>query len=367
MSDLASACPVAEFDALSRIDPYWSGMWDRGSAASWYARPRTEMRLDSGLLGSFPRQFLHDPDAALARFLLPQNRVEAISMLGVLHSWRTATAEQVACFTGSRRFLAPYNQPSADAISAHLLDVGIAADEPATGRFKKRTVLLRPSRSDVFEERVMPRLSWGDWLSVTGGQDWDPGGQYDRHNVLATELALRAAEYADVATVWGERFCSVDLLTGRGAGLEPIDGDQRTADACLVRNDGLRLVIEMTANQNHSFEKKVNRWARLLAERPLAETGVMVEVVRGGVVGVRRQPQVTVAVERGEGGLHARLGEHPVAQRVAPELPGDQTVRETHQPDGTDRHPDPGPAIDAEGLGHRRGQQPCAQSASSVV
>ncbi len=68
--------------------------------------------------------------------------------------------------------------------------------------------------------------------------------QHSRHNALTVELALRLAEYAQVGTVLGERVGTIDLLAGPGISRDIYDADGRSADAVIVRPDGLRIAIE---------------------------------------------------------------------------------------------------------------------------
>jgi hypothetical protein len=198
-----------------------------------------------------------------------------MGLLGILHGWRTCTDEQAAAILGSRAVANPKGHVATAAFSSVLVEYGttkltaLAKTEP----FGKDT-LLRPARPDVFAD-LSDRLTWGEWLAVTGGQPWASGGQYDRHNILATELGLRLAEYADIGTVLGERFSTVDLLTGSGVGREVV-GDQRTADLSVIREDGMVIAVEITATISPNFDRKVERWADLLATSPIEATGLTV-------------------------------------------------------------------------------------------
>lgn len=322
MDDLASACPDPDLAATQRTDPYYSAMWHGGADAFWYDRPTVETWLKHGLLHSYPRQFLAPADAALDRlFDNDTSRPVNLAMLGTLHAWRTASAQQIATFTGSARLRTPYGTSTASALSSHLIDIGLVEPAHYPGRFNASTVLMRPSRSETFAEHIEDRLSFAEWVAITGGQEWVAGGQYDRHNILATELALRAAEYTEVSTILGERFCSIDLLAGSGAGLAPIEGDQRTADAALVRPDGMRIAVEMTASNTKGFARKAERWARLLSERSLSETGLCVVFVVATPVTaqhrdvVRTRNRIYEAVARAVAQFPGTTS-NPVAERI---------------------------------------------------
>jgi len=139
-----------------------------------------------------------------------------------------------------------------------------------------RNTVYRPANSDAFEKIITPTLTWPEWASVTGGQPWSSGGQYDRHNILSTELALRAAEYLPIGAVLGEKFSTVDLLCGTGLGKKVKNPDNRRADGVIVRADGLRIAYELTASASKGFENKIRRWAQLITERPLETSGLTV-------------------------------------------------------------------------------------------
>lgn len=59
----------------------------------------------------------------------------------------------------------------------------------------------------------------------------------------------------------------------------PYETSEGYADATILRNDGLRIAIELTANAGESFRKKVERYARLLQHNDLAATGLCVVFV----------------------------------------------------------------------------------------
>ena len=58
--------------------------------------------------------------------------------------------------------------------------------------------MYRPAHTKVFDTVLSPRLTFPEWVAVTGGQPWSSASQFDRHNLLAAELGLRLLEYADV-------------------------------------------------------------------------------------------------------------------------------------------------------------------------
>nr|WP_249336228.1 hypothetical protein [Sinomonas gamaensis] len=151
---------------------------------------------------------------------------------------------------------------------------------PVPSALRSRGAIYRPSTTGAFEKHIVPTLTWPEWVAVTAGYPWSGGSQFDRHNILAAELALRAAEYLpEVGAVLGEKLSTMDLYAGSGLGKEWPATDNRRADGTLVRNDGLRIAIEVTATASAALEKKVRRWAELLRERPLETSGLVVVFV----------------------------------------------------------------------------------------
>jgi hypothetical protein len=168
----------------------------------------------------------------------------------------------------------------------------------------------RPSNSDAFDKVITPTLTYPEWLSVTGGLPWSSGGQYDRHNMLAAELALRAAEYLPIGAVLGEKFASVDLLAGSGIGRKVKNPDNRRADGVIVRADGMRIAYELTAAASASFENKVRRWAKIISERPLETSGLAIVFIAAP------HPDRTVTGRDPRGEIYRRLS------KVLTEFPG---------------------------------------------
>jgi hypothetical protein len=85
---------------------------------------------------------------------------------------------------------------------------------------------------------------------------------------LATELGLRVAEYADrVATVLPESYSRLSQLAGPEApsGYPRPKSSRRAADLTVVRDDGLKIALELTASRGSNLERKVRAYARLFA------------------------------------------------------------------------------------------------------
>ncbi|QYF91430.1 hypothetical protein KY499_09250 [Arthrobacter sp. PAMC25284] len=272
---LGSACPDESLATYSRADPYWDEMWAPGSQSLWSTGHSARQRQLNGAGRKRTRRIM-DRDEALRVLTGNRGRIDRHTSWGVLQSWRTVTAEQLAAFTGSRYVLDPDYSQIAASFALDVIDIGRLANyidgTPGLGR----QTLYRPTASESFKRLIEPTLTNPEHLTITAGQPWSAGGQYDRHNVLAAELALRAAEYLPVGAVLGEQLSSVDLLAGVGLGKKLPRPDNRRADGTLVRADGMRIVYELTATTSQAFENKVRRWAEVIAARPLETSGLTV-------------------------------------------------------------------------------------------
>ncbi|WP_219109281.1 hypothetical protein [Actinomyces sp. 594] len=158
---------------------------------------------------------------------------------------------------------------------AGLVDVGSALPAGMRGWSWGGETLVAPGR-EVDVRAHLEELEWPLWLAVTEDRPWVRGSASARHNGLCCELALRAGAWLGVPGVLGECLASADDLFGAGAGRARIESGRR-GDALLVREDGVRLVVELTASATPALSAKAESWARLLAANPGA--GVMVVFV----------------------------------------------------------------------------------------
>ncbi len=203
-----------------------------------------------------------------------------LDVLGALMQWCTMTTEQLAACTcipiaGVRRALS-------ELFALDLVECGLTVHPMLSSRMLlDRAALWRPGRDRKALRRLGGMLTSAERVSLTGGRDIDVVHQYDRHNVLTAELALRLAEFAPVSTVLGDSCSNVRLLTaldGRGV---PANREHMQADMTVVRPDGLRIAVEMTVNYSESFRRKARNWAALLSQHPTSESGLVVLFVVG--------------------------------------------------------------------------------------
>ncbi|OCI32916.1 hypothetical protein [Oerskovia enterophila] len=285
LSEIASPLPDGMFGARERLDPYWDGLWVQGSLASWATRTDVEAMNTAGLVNA-PAWMLADRDQAVARVREDDRlRDRRINMLSAVNAWRTLTAEQLVAMTGDLGLAnwseRAYNKIVADSFNAHLVDLGRFIAPVGASAGSSNAQLIRTTRSEVFDKDIAPHLTYTEHVRVTGGSGWKSAGQYDRHNVLATELGLRVSELcgAEVGAVLGELNCPVSLLSSTSNGGPGEDMMGKTADLAVIRGDGARLAVEVTASVSGSFTTKVNRWAKALANSPWDLTGLMVVFV----------------------------------------------------------------------------------------
>lgn len=280
LDEFSSACPVVEVTAHRRLDPYWDGLWGVGSGASWLSATIARRQTEAGL-GRLPTELNLRQEQALEAFESARGWDDRLALLGAMFSWRTMTVEQAAAFVGNASFATALNTSPAVLFASGVLDLGVFSNGLRNTDLTGRGALYRTGKGDVFDAEIKDRLSWAEWLSVTGGQRWSPSSSYDRHNILSTELALRLAEFTSISdgAVLGERFSSLDHLVGSGIGNPSRASSQKAADLCAVRPDGLRIAFEMTANIGTHFYNKVSSWARILAEHPLETSGLCVVFV----------------------------------------------------------------------------------------
>ncbi|MGP4994542.1 hypothetical protein [Glutamicibacter ardleyensis] len=303
--DTFSFNPLHDLGLSSRLDPYWEQIWAPGSQAVW----STKDILDIPRVSPVYKKFHKSAEDALEQFFSGKFFDQKLSFLGVLDSWRTITAQQASAFTGMPEFADANSSSLSSMFLSGLIDIG-AFNDPIARLDKTLRSVYRPTDSPVFRKQVEPRLTFPEWLHITGGTPWHAGGQYDRHNVLSTELALRCAEYLEIGAVLGEKYASVDLLAGTGLGKLVDKPDNRRADGVIVRKDGLRIAFELTANDGADFERKVRRWAELISERPLETSGLVVVYVTAG-----HPSRLNTSAD-------PRVATHSTLLRVLKEFPG---------------------------------------------
>ncbi|QNE48714.1 hypothetical protein F1C58_16785 (plasmid) [Glaciihabitans sp. INWT7] len=278
--NIPSACPDDDVRLGKRIDPYYADIWPVGAKASWVDAASARSQVAAGI-GRLPAYLVADEETAAMKVTDVSRLPAHLNVLSVLDSWRSATGEQLAAFTGLPHLATGKSKTMTDLFTTELVDVGIFSNVLFTTRNTARGALYRLNAGGGFEKHVAPILTYAEWLSTTAGlKNTIGGGHHDRHNVITMELALRIAELCDVGTVVGEKLSSADLHGYSGLGL-PASGAayNRAADMTVIRNDGARIAIEVTASGGRALEMKVKHWAQLIASRRMDESGLTVVFV----------------------------------------------------------------------------------------
>lgn len=272
-AELPSRNPVESTRAEHRLDPYFDHMWDYATNARWTSL-KTKRDLAARGKGRLrATEKLWTPEEAMSRIATrgTKTRTARLSALATLGLWRTAIPDQVAAFTGSATFSHAESTDRDLLLASELVQDGRLAAGTYGGGLHQ---VLRPDYRGNFPQMAR-LLNYGDWIGVTAGQEWKWGSQFDRHNLLGTEIGLRAAEYCDIATSLGEALATFKLLAPPKK--VKVSGASGAADAVLLRRDGLRIAIEITASMTAGLKQKIEAWADVLA-RDVNKTMVVIFV-----------------------------------------------------------------------------------------
>lgn len=195
--------------------------------------------------------------------------------------------------------LAAFHQMTAGQLAAHLgfpsskiayvlkpmWDSGLVerAVYPKQGTWAPKLDHVYRLRVDKALETWLADLDDDDWLAVTLGVPVGRAGHFVRHNLLVAELVLRLEEVAaaPLQAVFGERYVASNRLFGHG-----VSGPAIFGDACVVREDGLRIVVELVRRQRASeVEMKMAKWGQLLSSAPFRTHGTVVVFLNASLPG----------------------------------------------------------------------------------
>ncbi len=271
-TELRSRCTTPGFTAPDRLDPYFHGLWVDGAQASWLSKALLDRLRQAKLAKAHAGDAKATTGSALAA-LLRSRRQAHLSELAAVAMWRTLTGQQLAAITGHRA-AAVNPQEMAPAFRAGLVDRGsLLSDLNTGGGVPHPHHLYRPVDTTTVGT-LLAQLTYEERCAVTACQPWTRGAQNDRHNLLATELGLRVAEYCDIGTVLGERLSRSAMLARNQPG-----GGGSVADLSIVRDDGHRIAVEVTASATPTFAAKIARWAKVLTEMDSDDVGLSVVFV----------------------------------------------------------------------------------------
>lgn len=286
-ADLPSRAPD-QYRAGSRIDPMWSHLWDGPQTANWTSRADVARAIRGGHLR--PRRKHVEMVTAIdpSTLWFGQGHRNRKRMLASALMWRTTTTDQMAALaqvpalcglTGSE-----LNGTITQMVGSDLLNVGTLShtlyDVPP---------LLRPTVMPKWKSQSR-QLSYADWLAITAGRRVVLGSQFARHNLLTTELSLRAAEFTNLFAVLGE-------LCGRVEELVPVQSRQM-ADSVWIRPDGFKIAVEMTSFANADLEAKIEAWANTLAKDETRSIAVVFVAARRPATHRQIVPRLSKAIAR---------------------------------------------------------------------
>lgn len=273
--DIGNRNPIESLRTHNRVDPYWGGLWDRSTAAGWQTFRRAQRMIASTSM-RMPDYMDADPELSCEAVVNRRNRERTLDALGVLDNWRTVTAEQLAAFASRTLIASGRSTQMREMFGASLVDIGEFANG-LLSRSNEGARLYRPTPGDAFEKVVRPSITYPEWVSVTCGTPYSTGRQFDKHNVIASEFALRVAEFTDAALVLGEKMATHELLAYTSIGRDLPDRlFQRSGDLVIVREDGARIVIEVTTSRGAALGEKIDRWAQILGDRRMSRSGLSV-------------------------------------------------------------------------------------------
>lgn len=270
--DLAAGDPALWKRAASpatreRQDPFFDPLWP-GPNAFWTNREAVARLASGGVTSPLTKLLVDAPEAERSlrnRLKSAQHGAPVIRVLAALHAWRTATLEQLAALTGDSAVMNTRSSLVADLFSAGLIELGT---------FGPWTKPERRHRQDFDLMRLGHKRNLAPFarslredlrLRLTDGDGWVNTPPYERHDVLALELGLRASEFIpSVSGVLGERFSRLNRLAA--GPFSPADEWRSSADVTLLRRDGTAIAVELTANTSQTFSGKVSRWVQLLAD-----------------------------------------------------------------------------------------------------
>lgn len=287
MSTPFSQVPPLTFGLAQRQDLFYNGVFGQGAFASWADRRVTSVQ--SWRSTYVPDMWMIGEEEAWR--YVRSRMSEAALIVGAVAQWHTLTAQQVSAFVGksqagtSTRGASYPSKLVRCLFALGVLDVGFPVVAWFNSSRNKGPCLVKIGRSkDV--RRFVSELSLAERWCASGGLPVVGGPNGDRHNVLMAELALRVAQICDVGGVAGERVASVPVLAFDSVGMGRPSWCARSsscADAVLVRRDGVRVAVELTASATPNLDAKTARWARTLASSPFDRSGLVVVFVEAGV------------------------------------------------------------------------------------
>lgn len=255
-----------------RADPFYGQIWPgthTGGQVVWMSYSQAVSAEQAGVWsvrGGMPDM---TPDEALDFLENHKHRNIAVGIVASVVAWQAATEDHLAAILGRRWGLGDESKMLTALWVSGMLSHGsfVAGSKQRKGKVTLPDVWRVGDYRRI--EKFLNRVSYAEWLSVTGGQHWRTNSAVGRHGIMATELSIRAGELCpSLGAVYGERFAKWKLLV-------PGDTSGRVADAVWVRSDGLKIAVEVTASTGQKLHKRAREWAEVLARDTDSELFVL--------------------------------------------------------------------------------------------
>ena len=256
--------------------------WDQDAYAfqpAWRAHGHGAGGYVAGPFGerAYQTDWVTDFAPCTSRLLRLSHHVRGV--VAALAAWHQMTAVQLAAHIG-------YPASKVSVILRPMYEAGLIerAIYPRQGPWQPRRAHVYRLRLGEPLEAWLAQLDDSEWLGVGLGAPLTAAGHFVRHNLLVGELVLRLEEVASapLQAIFGERFASSDRLFGASSR----SAHRVFGDACIVRADGLRIVVELVRRQRPAeVMAKMTTWGRLLSQAPRSTLGTVVVFLNASAPG----------------------------------------------------------------------------------
>jgi len=178
-----------------------------------------------------------------------------LRILAAVYHWKVLTTQQVASIVGTQNIRGD-------------LKVLWQAGLLRRGELQSQVLGAVPPSTQIWKvdwdapvKELLSQLTPWERYGLLAGTNWKPYQTNWSHDLLVADTTLRVAELVPaIAAVYGEEMASADRLTD----LPPSVTKKARGDAVWVRDDGLRIVAELSISAYPASLAKAERWARVL-------------------------------------------------------------------------------------------------------
>ena len=257
IGDLPSRANRTGIGAADRLDAYWQLPGTRWSPR-WTWRAAAEQAVASG--GNMPPglDLSVTEDDALASLWARRRSIPwpvRLRALAAIYHWKVLTTQQIASVLGAASIVS-------DLLALWQAGLVRCADllPRELGLDPVRTRLWRIDWGGRFKELLAQLTPW-ERYGLLVGTEWRPRSVNWAHDVLVADTTLRVAELVPaISAVYLEELASASRLTN----LPPNVTRHARGDAVWVREDGVRIIVELSISAYQESLAKAQRWARVL-------------------------------------------------------------------------------------------------------